>query len=139
MVSQPARCRQATSALRAILTDKGCFFSSNMSSDRFESLQDEDIKQCTQIQQILATTGRRSGDASATVPPVLYMVINGQCNTETERNSLLALKHAEEVFKSEVISPFDGALEVGLADCAVVYEYRRAGAELFSQSSRGDL
>lgn len=72
-------------------------------------------------------------------PPVLYVVINGQRNTETDRKSQLALKHAEEAVKSEVTSPFDGALEVGLADCAVVYEYRRAGAELFRQSSRGDL
>lgn len=48
-------------------------------------------------------------------------------------------KQAEEAFQSEVVSPFDGALEVGLAHCAVVHEYRRAGAELFRQSSRGDL
>lgn len=37
------------------------------------------------------------------------------------------------------MSPFDGALEVGLADCAVIYEYRRAGTELFGQGSWGHL
>lgn len=109
-----------------------------MSRDRFESLQVKGPKQYTQIQQTLET-GSRPGDAAATFPPVLYVVINGQRNTETDRNSILALKRVEEARKSEVRSPFDGALEVGLADCAVVYEYRRTGAELFGQSSRRDL
>lgn len=36
-------------------------------------------------------------------------------------------------------SPFDGALQVGLADRAVVEEYCRAGAELFRQNPRGHL
>lgn len=35
--------------------------------------------------------------------------------------------------------PLDRALEVGLADRAVVDEYRRAGAVLFSQEPRGHL
>lgn len=108
-----------------------------MSSDRFESLQVEDAKQYAQMTQTPAARSR-CGDAAATSPPVLYVVINGQRNTEKDRNSLLARRQAEAL-NSEVLSPFDGALEVGLADCAVVYEYRRAGAELFGQSSRGDL
>lgn len=36
-------------------------------------------------------------------------------------------------------APFDGALEVGLADRAVIDEYRRAGAVLFCQEPRGRL
>lgn len=36
-------------------------------------------------------------------------------------------------------SPFDRALEVGLADCAVIDEYCRAGAVFFRQEPRGHL
>ncbi len=35
--------------------------------------------------------------------------------------------------------PFDRALQVGLADCAVIDEYCRAGAVLFRQEPRGHL
>lgn len=41
--------------------------------------------------------------------------------------------------KVERKSPFDRALEVGLADRAVVDEYGRAGAVLFGQEARGHL
>lgn len=37
-INQPAQ-RHEASAVRGVLTDKGCFFSSNMSRERFESLK----------------------------------------------------------------------------------------------------
>lgn len=78
------------------LTDKGCLFSSNMSRERFESLRAEH-----NAHKFNKHPQQRDAHCGAAPPfsPVLYVIINGQCNTETDGSRVLAPKRADEVFK----------------------------------------